>query len=84
MKYWKKMAIAEYYSNHPIAESIRNALEKTIDDSIIDEFQELPGRGIVSSILDQQILVGKREFLEEYGIKNGRMLKTRNSNPFVH
>lgn len=64
-----KMATAEYYSNHPIAESIRSAYGDTIDESIIDEYQELPGRGIISSISGHQIMIGKKEFLEEYSIE---------------
>ena len=34
-------AFAEVYSNHPIAQSIRKAYGKSIDEKIIDDYNEI-------------------------------------------
>lgn len=63
------MAMAEYYSNHPIAECIRNANRRVIDEKLIEEQYEIPGDGIRSIIAGREVLVGKKEFLEKEKIQ---------------
>ncbi len=64
----EKMAAAEFYSNHPIAESIRKAYGKKIDQTTIEDHQEIPGGGIISNISGQKIVLGKMAFLQQQNI----------------
>ena len=43
-------AFAEVYSNHPIAQSIRKAYGKSIDEKIIDDYNEISGHGTVVKV----------------------------------
>ncbi len=61
-------AYAEYYSNHPISKSIKNAYHQEIDESRIIETQELSGRGIVSKVDDEEIVVGNEKLMNEKSI----------------
>ncbi|MGM9993253.1 MAG: heavy metal translocating P-type ATPase [Candidatus Avigastranaerophilus sp.] len=61
-------AYAENYSNHPIAVSIKNAYGKTIDISIINNSQEIAGKGIKAVINNDIILAGNRALMSENAI----------------
>ena len=39
-------ALAEVHSNHPIAQAIRRACSREIDESLVEEFEELAGYGV--------------------------------------
>ena len=62
-------ALAEYYSNHPISKSIRDAYGKPIDASRIEMTEEISGKGIVSKIDGRIISVGNEKLMEEMGIE---------------
>ncbi len=62
-------AYTENYSNHPISLSIKKAYNKEIDEKRIAEAQELPGRGIVAKIDNQEVLVGNEKLMNEKNIK---------------
>ncbi|NLW08093.1 MAG: cadmium-translocating P-type ATPase [Clostridia bacterium] len=53
-------AAAEAYSNHPIAQSIRQAWGAEIAAEQISAYQELPGKGISAVIAGKRVLVGNR------------------------
>lgn len=61
-------ALAECYSNHPIAESILKAYGKEPDRSLVSEAEELPGRGIRVTVKGKKLSVGNRRLMEEEGI----------------
>ena len=63
----------EYYSNHPIAESIKKRYGKNIDKSQILEHEELSGFGIKASIDNKQVLVGNGKLMIKSGIKLDNM-----------
>lgn len=58
-------AYAEYYSNHPIAQSIKKAYGKEIQESRILQTQELSGLGIEAKIDSKTVLVGNDKLLTE-------------------
>jgi len=61
-------ALAEKYSNHPIAVSIRNAAESIAvkpDSPAPETYTEIPGRGVRVAMPDKEILVGNLAFMEE-------------------
>lgn len=59
----KFAALGEIHSNHPIALSIKNAYDKKIDESLIEEYEEISGRGIKTIIEEKQILIGNEKLM---------------------
>ncbi len=62
-------AIAERFSEHPLANAIvKKAEEWSIPSSEPEEFEYFPGKGIVCRVDDAHAVVGTRAFLEAEGI----------------
>ena len=57
-------AYAESNSNHPIANSIKKEYGKVIDVSIIQDMQEIPGKGIHVKVDGKDVLVGNDKLFE--------------------
>lgn len=57
-------AYGEYYSNHPIANSIKQKFGATIDKSLIENHEELSGFGIRAGINGKDVLVGSGRLME--------------------
>lgn len=64
----KYAAHAESHSNHPIAQSIREAYGGIIDPSSVSEYQEIPGYGIKAKVNKRSVLVGNDRLLHEENI----------------
>lgn len=62
-------AMAESYSNHPIADSIVRAHSKHIDKSRIGEISELPGLGIKAIIDGNTVLAGNGKLMDSEKVK---------------
>lgn len=62
-------AIAENFSSHPIAKSIKKAYSKEIDKKRITDIQEVSGKGIVATIDGKKVLVGNQKLMEQNSIK---------------
>lgn len=65
----KIASYAEYYSNHPISKSIKNAYNQEIDEKQIIETKELTGRGIEAKIEDKIVLAGNEKLMQEKNIE---------------
>ena len=65
----KIVAHAERYSTHPIAESIKKSYKDMIDDNLINDVQELSGRGIKAIIDGKNVLVGNEKMMSENQIE---------------
>ena len=61
----KAVAYAENYSNHLIATSIKNIYNKPIDESKIEDINEISGAGIVAKIENKEVLVGNEKLMIE-------------------
>lgn len=61
-------ALAESYSNHPIAESVCSAYNGNLDQGRITKTEELPGRGVCAQIDGKTVLVGNCKLMAEFGI----------------
>jgi Cd2+/Zn2+-exporting ATPase len=61
-------ALAESYSNHPIAESICRAYGGRLDQTRIAKAKELSGRGTCVEIDGKYVLAGNGKLMEEFGI----------------
>jgi len=59
----KLAAQAEYYSNHPIALSIREFYDKNIDKNALKDYKEISGYGISVKIDDNDVLIGNEELM---------------------
>lgn len=64
----KYTAQAEYYSNHPIAVSIKKAYTKEIDTSNIKNIEEFAGKGIKANINGEEILAGNANLMKMFNI----------------
>ena len=61
-------ALAEFYSNHPIAISLRQAVDPgQLRAERVDQVQEIAGKGIRALVDGKQVLAGNAVFLEEEG-----------------
>ncbi len=72
----KFAAYAEYYSNHPISLSLRNAYGKDIDEVRITKNKEFSGKGVESIVDGKKVLVGNEKLMTEKKIsitKNEKM-----------
>ena len=61
-------AHAEYYSNHPIANSIKIAYGKEVNSKKIIDIKELSGRGILANIEGKNVLIGNEKLMQENNI----------------
>ncbi len=62
----KWAALAETYSNHPIAESIRRAYGKSLDLELIKEYEEISALGVrVSTVNGDEIIIGNDKMIHQ-------------------
>lgn len=66
-------ALAEFYSSHPIATSIKEALRvqygiNNLDEKRIKDLVEISGHGISISVDNQPILLGNEKLMKKYRI----------------
>lgn len=65
-----KIAVhSEYYSNHPISKSIKNAYGKEIDEKLISKTEEISGQGIFAIVDNKEVLIGNEKLMNENNIK---------------
>ena len=62
-------AHVEFYSNHPIANSIKEAYGRYLDASKISNFQEISGRGVIAVFEGKEIYIGNSKFMSYIGTK---------------
>jgi P-type Cu+ transporter len=61
----EKLVAAEKASEHPLAKSIvEYGLNQKIEVAEAEQFQAIPGHGIVATVQEKQILVGTRKLME--------------------
>lgn len=61
-------AMAESFSNHPIAISIIKEYGKEIDKEDIEEYEEIAGHGIKAVINNEEILIGNAKLMNQFNI----------------
>lgn len=61
-------ATVESHSNHPVAQSIREAYGKSIDDSTVQDYEEISGHGIRAKVGNQIVLAGNDRLLDQENI----------------
>ena len=59
-------ALAEGYSTHPIAQSIRAAYGRELDLSRVQDVKEISGKGVLAQVDRAQIAAGNAKLMEAY------------------
>lgn len=62
-------AMAEYYSDHPISRSLKEAYSKETDTDRLGEIKEIPGHGVEAEIDGKKVAVGNSKLMEKAGVK---------------
>ena len=62
-------ALAESYSTHPIARSLRDAYNREIDEGRIGNVAEIAGRGVKADVDGVTVYVGNDKLMEDIGVK---------------
>lgn len=62
------VAKAEVHSNHPVAQSIREAYSQAIDDAEVKDYEEIAGCGIRAIVHDRRVLAGNDRLLDRENI----------------
>lgn len=58
-------ALAESYSNHPVADSIRNACKSFLDISRVTNVVEIPGKGVSAVVDGKKIFIGNEKIIPD-------------------
>ncbi|MCI8603008.1 MAG: cadmium-translocating P-type ATPase [Ruminiclostridium sp.] len=69
-------AEAEFYSEHPIARSIKEACPKETDKGRLGEVKEISGHGVEAIIDGKRVCVGSGKLMEKEGVKWHQCHKT--------
>lgn len=63
-------AQAEAQSNHPIAQSIREAYKQPVDLSLVKEYREISGHGVSARVNGNLVMAGNDRLLHREGIQH--------------
>lgn len=58
----------EAHSNHPVAQSIREAYRQPVDDSAVEDYEEISGYGIRAKVSNQVVIAGNDRLLHQENI----------------
>ncbi|MBR0130035.1 MAG: cadmium-translocating P-type ATPase [Firmicutes bacterium] len=61
-------ALAESFSNHPIAKALSEAYDKDVDASRIEDASEIAGKGVSVKLDGQSVLCGNAKLMADAGI----------------
>lgn len=64
----KYAALAEKYSNHPIANALKSAYRENLETTDVYDVEEIAGCGIKAVVENSQVLAGNLALLEKFGI----------------
>lgn len=69
----KLAALGEHHSNHPIAQSVKEAYGKEVDPEWISEVEEIPGHGVHARVQAdgqwREIYIGNRKLMDRQGVQ---------------
>ncbi|KJS84214.1 MAG: hypothetical protein JM58_11375 [Peptococcaceae bacterium BICA1-8] len=69
-------ALAEAHSNHPIAKSILEYYGEKIDLNLVEDYEEIPGHGVIVKYQGKEILAGNQKLLARENIILDNILQT--------
>lgn len=85
----KYTTLAECYSNHPIAISLKKEFSTPLDTSLVKDVEEIAGNGIKAIVNGEEILTGNSKLMELYGIEyqpkkvSGTILYTAKNKKYI-
>ena len=62
-------ALAEGYSDHPIAGALRTAYKNELAMSEVENIEEIPGHGIIAGISGKKVCVGNEKLMAREGVE---------------
>ncbi len=62
-------ALAEAYSNHPIAQSLRRAYGQDVDEARVTDVKEIAGRGVTALVDGEPVAAGNEKLMADVGVK---------------
>ena len=65
----EKAALAESFSSHPVAVSLRSAYGKPLDESRVSDVKDYSGEGICATVDGQGIYVGNEKLMRRIGVE---------------
>ena len=65
----EKAALAESFSSHPVAVSLRSAYGKPLDESRVSDVKDYSGEGICATVDGQGIYAGNEKLMRRIGVK---------------
>lgn len=65
----EKAALAESYSSHPVAVSLRSAYGKLLDESRVSDVKDYSGEGICATVDGQGIYAGNEKLMRRIGVE---------------
>ena len=64
-------ALAESYSTHPVARSLREALDRPLDQTLVSDASEIAGHGVSATVRGGAVLAGNARLMAREGIAFG-------------
>ena len=61
-------ALAERFSDHPIAQSLRKAVQGELDGARVTDVEEIPGHGLRARVDSRAVLAGNHRLMDREGI----------------
>ncbi|MBQ3108725.1 MAG: cadmium-translocating P-type ATPase [Clostridia bacterium] len=61
-------ALAESYSDHPISQSLKRAVDRELSLDRVVSAEEMPGHGVKATVDGKRVLVGSEKLMEREGI----------------
>ena len=80
-EFLKILAYVEFLSNHPIAKSVVSAYQSEIDEQLLHNVKEIPGKGIQADVAGVTYYGGNYRLMEDLGFCN---LKENSLGTMVH
>ena len=62
-------ALAECHSSHPISLSLRKAYAGKLDQSRVDDVQEISGHGITAKVDGDEVAIGNEKMMKKVGVE---------------
>ena len=60
--------IGEFYSTHPIGKAIMNHAKNSVNEDLINNYEEIPGHGTFVEYGKDTILIGNKKLMDKYNI----------------
>lgn len=65
----KYSAYLEFYSNHPIAKAVLDEFSGNINETLVTNIKEIPGKGVTANYINESVMIGNDALLLENNIE---------------